>query len=129
MHTKKIFSLSTSAILVFIMMLNISIFAQQRGGDRPPQVPNNTQVEKMVQELSEQLSLTNDQTIKVESIFKNHFSEMRSLMNNGERIERAEMESIKAEFESEVKSVLNDDQIVKFDEFMKKMQPQKRSRR
>ena len=45
-------------------------------------------------------------------------------MSSGQRPSREEMESLKEEFEDEVKSLLNDEQQDLFDEFMKNNKPQ-----
>lgn len=122
--------LKLSALFIFIMLLNFGIYAQQRGGgQRPPQMPDNSQIEKMVAEMSEQLSLTDNQAVELEALFKEHFSEMKSTMNSGNRPSRDEMDAMKSEFESKVKSILSDEQMAKFNEFMKENQNRGKGRR
>lgn len=124
MNTIKRFNLSISLLIAAIFFLTSSLSAQQRQEQGPPQVPNETQINKMVEDLSAQLSLSNGQKTKILGLYKNHFAEVKSSMSSGERPNREEMESLKEEFEDDVKSLLNEEQKDLFDEFINKNKPQ-----
>ena len=78
----------------------------------------------MVEDLSAELSLTEDQETEILALYQDHFAEVKSSMSSGQRPSREKMESLKEEFEDEVKSLLNDEQQDLYEEFIKKNKPQ-----
>lgn len=117
-------------ILASMILLSSNIFAQegQRKGEGPPPIPNETQINKMVDKMSVELSLGESQKSEILALHIDHFAETGASRenNNGQRKSREEMKSIRTEFEDEVKSLLNEEQKIKFEEFMKNQK--KRSR-
>ena len=118
-----LFSLLLAAFLFTAQHLS----AQQRGQRGPPPLPNDDQIEKMVEHLAEELSLTSDQEKKVSKIYFSHFEEVEKKMEAG-RPERKEMEALRTSLETDVKAVLTDDQKPLYDAFVKK-QKQERPKR
>ena len=99
-------------------------FAQPSGGGRegggPPPMPTTQEISSMITKLTQELSLTSAQETKLKSAINSHFSEMKSMMSGSERPDRDEMEALKKSFESDVKSILSDEQAAKFMAAMKK---------
>lgn len=104
----------------FITMFTFTtILLAQR---RPPQLPDDAQVAEMVKELASMLNLNPEQTEKINSLFEAHFKAARKLMDKAkEQNEKQDkiMDRLRNEFESDVKSLLNEKQQAEFDQFMK----------
>lgn len=117
--------------VLFVMMFVFSSnsFAQnQPPQGPPPPIPNEDQVVKMVDKISESLNLTQDQKDKFLELHKEHFSEMRShvkLEDEKMKSKKEEMHSNRMKFENELKSLLNENQKADFDEFVKNNKPTK----
>ena len=117
-------------IALFAMMFSITTLQAQQGQQNhnqqgPPPIPNEKQIQKMVADISIELSLTDTQTEEVSKIFFAHFEEAKEKMENNksERPSRKEMEKLSKDFEKEVKAQLTDEQQKQFDAFMKKQKP------
>jgi hypothetical protein len=115
-------------IALIAMIFSITLAQAQPGGQQrdqqgPPPVPNEKQVEKMVTDLSKELSLDKTQEKQVSEIYKAHFEEVRENVEGNKKPSRTEMEKLKSSFEKEVKAVLSKDQKKQFDAYMKKQQP------
>ncbi len=108
------------------LYLSINLSAQQQPErEGPPKPPGAAEVYKMVDDLSITLSLSESQKKEVSDLFINHFNEIRaSLENKQEKLSRENMESNRKDFEEQVKKLLNDEQKVEFDKFMKNHRPQ-----
>lgn len=119
MHNKKRFNLSIVLLITAFFFLISNLSAQQRKGQGPPPIPNETQIIKMVDDLSSQLLLSDDQKTEILALYQNYFAEVKSSMNGEQRPSREKMESLKEEFEDDVKSLLTDVQQDAFDEFQK----------
>ena len=130
MNTIKRFNISIALLITAMFFLTSNLSAQQRQGQEqgPPPIPNKTQIDKMVEDLSTELSLSDDQKTEILSLYTDHFAEVKSSMSSGQRPSREEMQSLKKEFEDQVKSQLNEEQQDLFDEFMKKNQKQDRQK-
>ncbi len=119
---------NTGILLIIATMLFISgnlLAQQQQDRNPPPKPPSTEEVNKMVDELSTNLSLNKSQKKEVSDLFTAHFNEARGSMNNNERnVSREEMEKKRRSFEEQIKSLLNDEQKVEFDKFMKSCGPQ-----
>lgn len=127
MNTEKRFSLSIALIIAAMIFLTINLSAQQRQGQGPPQIPNESQIVKMVDDLSSQLSLNGDQKTEILALYQDHFADVKSTMSSGQKPNRDKMESLKEEFEDDVKSLLTNEQQDLFNEFLKKNQKQNQS--
>lgn len=121
MNKIKRFNLSIIALVITtLMFLTSCLSAQQRQGQGPPTIPNETQINKMVEDLSAELSLSKKQETKILEIFTFHFTELKEALETKgkERKSCEEMESHRSKFEDQVKSFLNEEQKDLFDKFM-----------
>jgi len=115
-----------SLILILITIATI-LQAQPGGKQGPPPIPNEKQIEKMVTDLSKELSLDETQQQQVSEMFVAHFNEVKEVQNKykaSHEAERKEMDSARNEFEKEMKTVLTKEQQKQFDEFMENRKPQ-----
>ena len=93
--------------------------AQQRGQQGPPPMPDDEQIEKMVEDLSEELSLTEDQEKQVSKKYFAHFDEVEAKIEAG-KPDRKEMETLKSDFEKDIEALLTDEQKEKYIDYLKK---------
>lgn len=128
MNTIKRFNLITVLLITAMFFITSSLLAQQREGKGSPPIPDEAKINKMVDELATELSLSEAQKTEILAIYTNHFNEVKSSMSSGNRPNREGMERLKKEFEDSVKSVLNDAQQDLFDEFVKNNQKQNKQR-
>ena len=126
MNVKKRFHINIVLLITALIFLTGSLSAQQKQEQGPPPIPNETQINKMVEDLSAELSLREGQKIEILALYQNHFTEVKSSMSSGQRPSREDMESLKEEFEDEVKNLLNAEQQDLYEEFIKKNKPQNR---
>lgn len=125
----KVKSLTTATIILAVFALFLfagTLQAQPRGQQGPPKMPNDEQIKEMVQDLSETLSLTDKQEQEVSDKYTEHFAEMKAKMNKNERPDREEMETMKSDFEEDIKSLLTKDQQKKYKSYLKENQPKPR---
>jgi len=124
-----------SAFVLFILLAGSVSFAQPPGGGQragqqgPPPVPNDKQIEKMVSDLSENLSLSKEQEVKILDLYKEHFAEMKEMTSGNNRPDREEMEALASAFEKKVKSVLTEEQVSRYEAYLKKQNRQGPQRR
>lgn len=107
--------------IVLTMLLVVSVqscFSQPQRGQGTPPHPDKEQMEGIVNKLSKELNLTDDQVKQITKLYEDHFEEVEKMMEDG-RPERSVMEKMKSDFETDVKSVLTDDQKKKFEKFLK----------
>lgn len=125
MHTIKRFNLGVILLLTSMILFSTNIFAQQgqRKEQGPPPMPTESQINKMVDDLSVELSLSETQKTEILTLYTEHFADVKEL-SDGQRPSREEMESLRSEFEDDVKSLLNDEQQDLFEEFIKNNKPQ-----
>jgi hypothetical protein len=93
-----------------------------RGGDRPPALPDSTQIVQIVVEMAEALSLSDEQKDKISDLHFAHFAEAEKIMSKaaGDREDqRGKMDSLRDDFEKKVKAELNDEQKAKFEKMAK----------
>ena len=119
---------NTGIFLIIVSMLFISgnlLAQQQPEKNGPPKPPAVTDVNKMVDDLSTKLSLDKAQKQKVSDLFTAHFNNDReSIGNKKGKGSPEEMQQKRKDFEEQVKSLLNNEQKVAFDNFMKSRSPQ-----
>lgn len=109
-------------LVAFALLLSVTYAqAQQRGKQRPP-IPDAKSVVVIVDNLSEELALTNKQKEKVSGLYTDHFDLMREMVGDDKNSssEREVMKKVRDDFETEVKSVLNKEQNKKYDDYLKK---------
>lgn len=118
------------AILTIVStMIMGGLFAQPGQGQQqqPPPIPDESQVAQMVDELTQTLSLTGEQTTAILELYSDHFAEVKSQMEDG-RPDRTKMDKLKNKFEKKVKALLTDEQKEQFDEFLQSQRPQQSER-
>ena len=96
MNTIKRFNLMIALLITAMFFLTSSLSAQQRQGakGRPP-IPDEAQINKMVDDLSTELSLSEGQKTEILALYTDHFAEVKASMNSEQRPSREEMESLK----------------------------------
>jgi len=85
----------------------------------PPPIPNAEQIDKMVNELTEVLSLSTEQKETIHQKFTQHFEIVKQKQN--------EMKKLRADFENDLKTVLTKEQQQKFDDFTKQKEIERRA--
>jgi len=113
--------------LTISLLLAGSLMAQpEQSEGRGPKLPDSAEITKMMDELAENLSLTEDQKSKISELHFAHFSEAKVLMEKrqGDRENNREaMEGLRKGFDEQVGAVLTDDQKKNYTKFMKKRGP------
>jgi len=124
-------------LVIVALIITTSACGQQRGGQRgggqqggqqgPPALPTDDEIEEMVEDLSSEILLSDEQESKVLVLYKEHFEKVESKTKSG-RPDRDEMEALKEDFEDEVNEVLTDDQQKLFTAYQKKNSKKRRSK-
>lgn len=124
-------------ILLFVCMLAVGAFAQQ---NPPPQGGGDDQgrprrgmpsVDDQVKNLTDKLSLTDDQQAKVKAILEDSHSQMQKLMQDDSMSREDKMakgRSLREASNGKIRELLTDDQKKKFDDMQKEMQDRMRQR-
>jgi hypothetical protein len=126
MNKQKRFNTGILLIIATMLFITGNLLAQQQP-DRngPPKPPTITEVNKMVDDLSAKLSLDKAQKQKVSDLFTARFNNDReSIANKEGKGSPEEMQQKRKYFEEQVKNLLNNEQKVAFDNFMKSRGPQ-----
>lgn len=117
-----------SLVLFLSLCIGSVTFAQGPGGggpggggmqQGPPSVPTNKQIKKMVAEIAEEVTLTEEQEETVLVKYQEHFAVVKKKISGSSRPEKSEMEALDTAFEKEVKELLTDEQIVKYEAYVK----------
>lgn len=117
-------------LAVFFAFAFVNIQAQPGNDDHHRgmhmnNMPDSCHVKMMADKLAQELSLTDAQKQKVLEIEYSHMKEMKAInakLESAMDEARKAHEKVKQAVEGEVKVVLNDDQKVKYDEFLSKRQ-------
>lgn len=128
MNTNKRLSIISGLLVVIGLIFGQEVIAQQKQHQGPPPIPNQEQIDKMVDEMAKTLSLDKEQKKEVKKKFAKHFEEVKAKIE-ASRPKREEMEALKSDFEKDVKSVLNDEQKKQFDAFMKEKEKERNKRK
>ncbi len=121
-------STNGTKIIVSIIMLFTITFAnaQNRSPQQPPRLPDSAQIEKMVNELANELTLTETQKVQVKELHFAHFNEAKAQMEKNKAQHEKNKETMNAsrkEFEAQIGELLNDEQKVLLEEYMKNKRP------
>lgn len=113
-------------IVIVALVLTTSAFGQQRGqgggggGQQgPPALPTDNEIEEMVEKLASEISLDETQEGKVLELYKEHFKQVESKTKSG-RPSRDAMDTLKKDFEKEVKEELTKEQQKLYITYLKK---------
>jgi len=118
----KLFSSLLIISLSILLLSNLHAQSQRGRGGHPP-APNEQQIERMISEMTIELSLTSSQETKITALFKDHFLKMK-----GTNQARSNMKDHRAEFENSIKAVLTSEQKTKFEILMKEKQQNRRQK-
>lgn len=125
----KIEKISNQVLAIIVLVLSVTfVQAQPPGGGSggrqqgPPPLPNDEQIGEMVTNLSEELTLTEEQEKQVSEAYFAHFDEMAEMQEQNSRPDREVMEQMESDFETEVNSYLTEDQRKKYKKYLKKQQ-------
>lgn len=99
--------------------------AQQGQRQGPPAIPNSQQITEMVSELKTNLSLSDEQEVKIEKLYVDHFDIVSAKMKQG-RPERSEMEKLNTDLETNVKAELTKKQVKLYKKLQKENPEQQR---
>lgn len=119
--TKK--SILTLFAMLFVFLMSLTTQAQDHKKQQgppppPPPIPDEEHFDKMMSDLTQTLSLTEEQAAKISELFEKHFKILKEKMEENKK-HQEEMEALKDDFEKEIKAVLNKDQKKQFEDFVK----------
>jgi len=122
--------LKTSGIMLVILLAVIFHTNQACAQNQPPQPPNmlpdSTQIVKMVDELSKELSLSKSQKTKITELHFAHFEEAKAMMEKSKtehEKNKEAMDIFRKKFEAQVSELLTDEQKTEFEDLMKNRRP------
>jgi Spy/CpxP family protein refolding chaperone len=125
MKEKKNYVVANLSIILLLIAMALSnvVFAQPGGGQQgPPELPNAKQIKKMVAEMSEELSLNEEQGTEILELYTAHFDEVKELTSAG-RPDRTKMEAVKTKLEKQVKALLTEEQQELYVAYVKEHEP------
>ncbi len=116
-----------SILAVTFLLLGSICFAQAPGGRQqgPPPIPNDKEITKMVNNLAEEVSLTDTQQASVLKLYQAHFKQVKELTSANARPRKEEMDDLKTNLDKEVKALLTKEQKSKFKAYLKKEESQR----
>ena len=126
----KFTGITMSIILMLVFMVTI-VNAQDRPPRRPPMLPDSTHVVQMVDQMSEELSLTEAQKTQIINLQLEHFKQMKAIMKKDKAQHektRAAVDSLRDDMKKQMNEVLTDKQQKQFQEFMESHRPTREER-
>lgn len=113
-----------SSFLILSFLISSVLIAQPQGGGQqgPPPIPNAKQIKKTVASLASEISLTEEQEASVLEVYIKHFEIVKAKTESAERPKREEMEALDIALQNEVKALLTEEQIVKYNAYLKKQE-------
>lgn len=128
--TRKIEILKNIVAVTVITILTGNFATAQPGGQQgPPPLPSDKQVEKMVENLDNELSLSDEQETQVSKLYFAHFDKVEAKMKSSQRVSREVMESLDKDLEKEVKAGLTKDQQKQYTAYLKEQEKQRSNQR
>lgn len=112
---KKVFKISV-AVMLFVQVLTLPALAQERP-PHPPMLPDSVRIEKMVDELARELSLSAAQKQKIRDLHFAHFAKVKAMLEKNREEQRKRMEVSRKEFEKQITSELSKKQAEEFVRF------------
>ncbi len=114
-------------IVILLTSIYSMVQAQHHGAccnfksqKKHPPIPDANHIEKMVANITKELSLNKNQETKIRTLHKEHFAIVRKKLSDKKKTDRAVMDSLKKNFEEDIKNNLTPEQQKKFVEFSKK---------
>ena len=128
-------------LLLATLLLTVLSYAQPPGGgggggrggqqgekQGPPPIPTSKEITKMVSELASEISLNELQEAGVLNLYTEHFETVKSKTADGAKPKREEMDALNKTLETKVKELLDDEQKVGYDAYLKE-QKEKRQKK
>jgi len=78
MNTQKRFIISIALILTSMIFISSNLLAQQRQG--PPKIPSDDQINKMVEDLTTELSFSEEQQASIHELYTDHLYTFRNCL-------------------------------------------------
>ncbi|MBU1095357.1 MAG: hypothetical protein CVV23_11210 [Ignavibacteriae bacterium HGW-Ignavibacteriae-2] len=131
MNKQKRINAGILLIIALLFFISGNILAQQKPErNGPPKPPSTSEVNKMVDELSTNLSLSETQKKEISTLYTSHYNNIReSFDNQAGKTSPQEMQQKRKDFEEQIKSLLSDEQKTAFDKFVKNNMNQKGSQK
>lgn len=126
---KTITTIFTLMLFIFFVSNTLQARPARGGGQgKGPRMPDSDQIEQMVDDLAEAILLSEQQQTDVLKLYTDHFDEMKTAMESGQKDHEAmrqQHEEMREELETDIKALLTEEQQGQFDEFMKEQQQQR----
>ncbi len=126
---KKTYGIHTIFLLCLLIGSNLLAQPQRH---QPPMLPDSTRIVKMIDMLTETLSLSEKQIIEISHLHFTHFAEAKDLTLKHEsdrESHRNEMDSLKKELNKQIEEHLNQEQISKYKKIKSQRRPENRQPR
>lgn len=109
-------------VSLFLFVSSSSIYSQNRQrANRPTPPPIEERVETILETLTKNLELDEEQIKKSDKIFTNYFKSLDNLRKEGSRPDRSKMESITKKRDTDFEALLSDTQKKKYVEIKEKL--------
>lgn len=98
----------------------------ERGPESPPPLPDPKEITAMVNDLTTELTLSEEQNKKISELFNAHFEEMRQhakAFRKSMEEDRQLMDKKREDFEKEINALLSDEQQKRFKNFREEHGP------
>ena len=118
--------ITTIYFLLTLIIMTANAQRQNRNQQTPPPPLNEKQIEQMIGKLETKLSISKEQKEKLTNLMKEHFSDIKKVhekYKKSHQAERSEIETLQNKMNDSLNSVLSEDQILIFKEFMKENMP------
>ncbi len=112
-------------LLFMVLFVSGFVYAQEEGPQRPQREKPTPEemIRKGVDRMKEKLELSEDQTAEIKGLLEKHHEEMqieREAFRKMMKAHREKMQEKRTQLNEEIKSSLNDEQKVKFEEMNKR---------
>ena len=108
-------SATKNILLLVLTLMTSSLFAQPPGMQRPNMPSSEERVNLLVEKLDKAVTLTEDQKESSKTIFAGYFETMQKNIKPGTRPSKEDMEEANSATITELKALLNADQLKKFE--------------
>lgn len=114
-----------SILLLSFLLAGSMSFAQgpkrspESGPQGPPPIPSEKQIKNMVNDLADEISLSEDQATQVLEVYLAHFEELEKKTSGNLRPERSEMEAFQTIFQNDVKAILSESQQSQYEAYLR----------
>ncbi len=129
---KKTLQTTTSFLLFFLLILCLSHPAtaqKQKQSPPPPNMPDSSQIVKMMDELAKELDLSDLQRSEITEMHMAHFKELKANVDKDRAMHdkhRQEMDANRKDFEKQLMALLSAEQKIEFEAFIKTRRPPKK---